>query len=128
MAGPDITRCSYDGELTVEAEWTGILEAPPTYNVTVFDSGDPLQSGPGFGYSGKVTLDRPLDPGNLQYTVAAAPGQSGKAYGAALSVVAARLTDLGATLRGAEQLEVSWTQPTPATAVAGSRAARGCCR
>ncbi len=111
MAGPDITRCSYDGELTVEAEWSGILSAPPTYNVTVFDGGNPLQSGPGFGSSGKVILDRPLEPDNLQYTVAAAPGQSGKAYGAALSVVAGRLTDLSATLRGEDALEVAWTLP-----------------
>lgn len=111
MAGPDITRCSYDGELTVEADWSGILTAPPTYNVTVFDGGDPLQSGPGFGNSGKVILDRPLEPDNLQYTVAAAPGQSGNAYGAALSVIAARLTGLSATLRGEDALEVAWTLP-----------------
>src|SRR5919112_101677 len=111
MAGPDVIRCSYDGDRTVTAWWDSDT-APPVYNVTVFDNGAPLKSQSQTGSSGTVTLDRPLDPNNFGYTVAAAPGQGGNAYGAALPVIAARLTDLTATMRGEDALEVSWTLPS----------------
>jgi hypothetical protein len=114
MAGPDVTRCSYDGALTVVADWSGILiEVAPNYNVTVFDGDAPLKSGNGAGQSGTVTLDQPLEQGNQQYTVAVAPGQSGNAYGESLPVIAARLADLAATWVGGTELEVSWTLPNP---------------
>ncbi|MFL6162629.1 MAG: hypothetical protein ACJ74U_10390 [Jatrophihabitantaceae bacterium] len=114
MAGSDITRCGYDGNLTVTASWD-VTPGPPMYTVTVFDGGSPLVSDVLFGGSGEVSLKEPLDPNDLQYTVAAAPGQgSGHgAYGTALSVIAGRLSDLTATLRGEIALEVSWTLPNP---------------
>ncbi|HEX4728314.1 MAG TPA: hypothetical protein VH298_10990 [Jatrophihabitans sp.] len=112
MAGPDVTRCNYDGELTVEVDWSGILnELAPNYNVTVFDGGAELKSGSGAGESGTVTLDGPLDPGSLQYSVAVAPGRSGNAYGEPLVVIPARLADLTATWVGGTELEVAWTLP-----------------
>lgn len=112
MAGPDVTRCSYDGALSVVADWSGILnELAPSYNVTVFDGAAKLKSGSGAGESGTVTLDAPLDPGSQQYTVAVAPGQSGNAYGESLPVIPGRLTDLAATWVGGTELEVSWTLP-----------------
>jgi hypothetical protein len=45
MAGPDVTRCSYDGALTVAADWSGILiELAPNYNVTVFNGSAKLKN------------------------------------------------------------------------------------
>lgn len=122
MAGPDILWCGYDGDRTVTASWDDTTR-PAIYNLTVFDGDTPLQSATDSGFSGTVTLDRPLEQDNLQYTVAAAPGKGGKAYGAALPVIAARLADLTATLRGDGALDVAWTLPNSLTQGAHLRVA-----
>ena len=112
MSTPTLLAATYDGALTVTAQWQAV-EGVTQYTIGVLSGTQVVASGPAYGIFGTLQLQSKLDtPGTYQVAVCTGVAPNAGPWGNRLMVVTEQVTGLTAAYDGAS-VQAGWTLPGP---------------